>query len=128
MCTPYHPPSKANEDLEDLVKTKLPNFAYQLQLASGEVEKRIQTKEQMTQFLTAVYGGRTPEGASGFDVGKGILFENLPSLKPSRLLSPAMLAYYTEQYMRNGIHGTCKYNPNLQASSRSTHVAARVRG
>lgn len=94
--------------METLVKKKLPNFAYQLQLASGEVEKHVQTKEQIHQFLNAVYGSRTPSGGLGFDVGKGIIFENLPDLKPTRVMSPESLDYYAEQYARNGVHSTCK--------------------
>lgn len=90
------------------MKTKLPNFGYQIQLASGEVEKHIQTKDQIKQLLNALYGGKGPNGERGFDVKKGIAFEDLPKLQRSRLLDDSMLDYYADQYSKNGMHGTRK--------------------
>ena len=123
VCTPYRPPSKKPIDLEAIVKTKLPNFAYQIQLASGEVEMHIQTKEQIKQFLCALFGGRTPEGKLGFDVRKGILFENLHGLSSAPLLNGAMLDYYAEQCARNGIHSTREC---LWRGERSTNTVCRL--
>ena len=80
-------PTKDSKPLEELVKTRLPNFTYQLQLASGEIEKHIQSKEEIKQFLNALYGGRGPNGEVGFIPEQGVLLENLPKLKPGRLLS-----------------------------------------
>ena len=88
VCTPYWPPSKQYISLEDLVKTVLPNFGYQLQLGSGVVEKAISTKEEIRQFLNSLYGGRGAQGEVGFDVVQGANFENLPKLDPTPLLSP----------------------------------------
>ena len=92
-----------------MVKTKLPNFGYQLQLASGAVEEHIQSKEEIKQFLNAVYGGRGPNGEVGVKVTKGIMFENLEKLGMTKLMSEEMLEYYTEQYVKSGMHGPCQY-------------------
>ncbi|KAI9826292.1 MAG: hypothetical protein M1832_000209 [Thelocarpon impressellum] len=105
VCTPYLPPSKTFTPLEDVVRTVLPNFAYQLQLAGPEVEARIQTKPQIRQFLNAMYGGRGPNGEVGFDVRKGVLLDNLGLLGKTPLLTEGELDYYAEQYVRTGLHG-----------------------
>lgn len=73
--------------LQDAVDTVLPNFGYQLQLGSGEVEEVLDTKQQIRLFLNAMYGGRGPNGEVGFSPNTGIIFENLPKLGPSPLLS-----------------------------------------
>lgn len=86
VCTPFFRPSKEYVPLEELVNTKLPNFAYQLQLGSGELEKHIKSKEQIKQFLNGAYGGRGPNGEVAFTPEKGVLLENLPKLGPSPLL------------------------------------------
>ena len=105
MCTPYVAPSSKNVDLETMVKTVLPNFAYQLHLASGEVEQRIRTRAQIREFLNVIYGGRGKHGEVGFDVRKGPLYENLALAEPSPLLSEVMLDFYADEYARNGVHG-----------------------
>lgn len=87
VCTPYPVPSKEFKPLEELVKTRLPNFTYQLQLASGEIEKHISSKEQIKQLLNGLYGGRGPNGEVGFIPIQGVLLENLPKLSHTRLLS-----------------------------------------
>ncbi|KAL1979931.1 hypothetical protein VTN96DRAFT_4887 [Rasamsonia emersonii] len=105
VCVPYFPPSKVYIPLEELVKTHIPSFAYQLQLKSGELEKAISTKDEIRQFLIGLYGGRTDDGKPGFDVSKGVLLENLKGLKPSKLLSKEEIAYYADEFARHGIHG-----------------------
>ena len=73
--------------LEEQVNTVLPNFRYQLQFIGGKVEENIVSKSQMRQLLNAMYGGRDPQGKSGFTVREGLIFENLPLVRPTRLLS-----------------------------------------
>ena len=73
--------------MEELVRTRFHNFGYQLQLNSGVVERAITNKEQIKQFLTALYGGQGPHGERGFDPVDGVKFENLPKLRASPLLS-----------------------------------------
>lgn len=73
--------------LEELVANAAPHFAYQMQFASGNLEKAIRSKGEIRQFLCALYGGRTENREFGFDAGKGVLLDKIPHLKPSRLLS-----------------------------------------
>jgi hypothetical protein len=76
-----------NVSLEDLVRNAAPNFAYQLQFKSGELEKVIRSKGDIRQFLVALYGGRTEAGEVGFDAHKGVLLDKIGGLRPSKLLS-----------------------------------------
>ncbi len=87
VCTPFWVPSKDFKPLEELVKIRLPNFQYQIQLASGDIEKAISTREQIKQFLNGLYGGKGPNGEVGFIPEQGVLLENLPKLRPTRIVS-----------------------------------------
>ena len=87
ICTPFNPPQKDFLPLEDLVKNRIPYFAYQLQFVSGELEKVIKSKDEIRQFLLSLYGGRTPEGKPGFDVFKGAILDRLPGLRRSWVIS-----------------------------------------
>lgn len=87
VCVPYARPMAKNISIEDLVRNVTPHLAYQLQLKSGEVEKVIRSKDEIRQFLLALYGGRTEAGEIGFDANKGVLLDKVGHLKPSRLLS-----------------------------------------
>ena len=98
ICTPYTPPSSQYVALQDIVQ-RLPQFGYQVHLASGEVENVIQSPEQIRQFLNGVYGGRHPEKKRCFDPQKGIVFEALPRVDKSPLLSDAVRDQgYIRQY------------------------------
>lgn len=87
VCVPYARPMAENVSLEDLVRNAAPNFAYQLQFKSGELEKVIRSKGDIRQFLVALYGGRTEAGEVGFDAHKGVLLDKIGGLRPSKLLS-----------------------------------------
>lgn len=105
VCTPYWVPSKDFKPLEELVKTRLPNFTYQLQLGSGEIEKHISSKEQIKQFLNGLYGGRGPNGEVGFVPEQGVLLQNLPKLNPTPLLSEKVGHFAVDdEYSSNGDH------------------------
>lgn len=93
--------------MEEMVRTVAPHFRYQLQFASGDLEKVIRSKEEIKQLLSALYGGRTPQGEVGFDAEEGVLLDRVPRLKRSRLLSEEELEYYAEEFAKNGIHGPC---------------------
>ena len=112
ICTPYNAPATAFIPIENIVKTKLPNFTYQIQLASGVVEENVQTKASIKKFLNGLYGGQGPNGEMGFTPKTGVLFDNLDKLKETKLLSAEMLDYYTEEYARNGIHGSLNWYRN----------------
>ncbi|CAP96848.1 Pc21g19510 [Penicillium rubens Wisconsin 54-1255] len=105
VCVPYARPMAQNISIEDLVRSVTPHFAYQLQFKSGEVEKVIRSKDEVRQFLLALYGGRTEAGEFGFDANKGVLLDKIGQLKPSRLLSEEELEFYTNEFTRSGIHG-----------------------
>jgi hypothetical protein len=57
VCTPYIPPTTNWVPLEQFV-IQLPNFMYQLQLASGDIERAIKTRDDIRAFLNAVFGGK----------------------------------------------------------------------
>ncbi|KAI9801083.1 MAG: hypothetical protein M1833_002951 [Piccolia ochrophora] len=105
-CTPYGAPSKEFVSTEELVKTRVPNFAYQLQLAGPEVEENVKTPEQIRQFLNALFGGKTPDGGVAFTAEEGLLLDRLPSIGKTRLLTDEESDYYVKEYSRNGLHGT----------------------
>ncbi|KAJ5785380.1 uncharacterized protein N7503_010592 [Penicillium pulvis] len=104
VCVPYSSPKKDYMPLEEMAHTVMPNFGYQIQFASGELEKVVQSKEEIKQFLTALLGGRTPEKQNGFEAEKGVLLDHLMRLRHSRLLSEEELEYYGQEYSRHGIH------------------------
>ena len=109
ICTPYTAPSKNFAPLEEIVQTgKLPNFGYQLQLASGQLEDAIQSREQIKQFLNALYGGKTSSGEVGFDVRRGVNLDILPRLNHTSLVGKEMLDLYADQYAKHGLHGPCE--------------------
>lgn len=87
VCTPYTAPHKVYHSTEDLVKGQLPQFAYQLHLASGEVEKSVKDEQSIRQFLKGLYGARGPNGELAFDPERGVLAENLPLIRESRILN-----------------------------------------
>lgn len=109
ICTPYTPPSKDYVPMETIVKSgRLPNFGYQLHLASGEVEERIKSREQIKMFLNCLFGGIGTNGERGFYVQEGLRFDELPILKPTKLIDEATLEYYADRYKTHGMHGTCE--------------------
>lgn len=87
ICTPYAAPTKKYTSTEDMVNGPVPQFGYQLHLASGEVEPRIADEKNVRQFLNGMYGGRGPKGEVMFSPNKGILFENLPKVGKTKLMS-----------------------------------------
>lgn len=108
VCTPYSPPSKHFKPLEHYVNQGiLPNFAYQLKLADGQLDS-LTSRDQIRQFLNGMFGGRGPKGERGFDTQQGVLLENLPFLGPTRLVNEATLDYYADRYVRNGLQNLCE--------------------
>ncbi|KAJ4355743.1 uncharacterized protein N0V89_003763 [Didymosphaeria variabile] len=99
------PPVEEYLSNEDLVSKYLPQFGYQIHLASGDVEKHIKDEQSIRQFLKAIYGGRTPSGEVAFDPNKGLLVEKLPHIGDSKLLNGKILDHYVQEYSRHGVHG-----------------------
>jgi pimeloyl-ACP methyl ester carboxylesterase len=104
VCTPYTPPRSVYMDPEALV-ARVPNFRYQIHLAGPEVQAEVAGKERLRQFLNGIYGGRGPAGEPVFLASQGVLFENLPKMGPSPLLSHEEVEFYVEEYSRNGMRG-----------------------
>ena len=108
VCTPYTAPSAHYIALEDVVK-QLPQFGYQIHLASGDVEQHIQTPEQIRQFLHGMYGGKTADGKRCFDPRTGVIFDALPGMQRSPLYTDEMMDYYVQEFSRHGLHGTLNW-------------------
>ncbi|KAF4957522.1 hypothetical protein FSARC_11253 [Fusarium sarcochroum] len=113
VCTPYVQPRETFIPLEAIIKSgQLLNFSYQLQFKGSEVESRLQGEEKVRQFLNALYGGRGPNGELGFSTKEGIIFDKLPTLARSPLISEEELDYYVQQYASKGspeLHGPLNY-------------------
>lgn len=66
-----------------------------------------------------MYGGRTPSGEATFNTGVGIVYDNLPQVGPSPLLSKEEVDFYVKRYAIHGIHGPLNVrqiaSPNPQA-------------
>ena len=95
ICTPYLPPDKGSfMPLKVMVRKVLPQFQYQIQLASGEVEKIINNHDTMRNFFKAMYGGRGPNGEKGFNVYKGVIEEDLSKMGDPPLLGPKVVLMF----------------------------------
>ena len=103
VCTPFHAPSKKYAPLEAIIASgHLTNFGYQLQFKGPEVEANIKGPEKVRQFLNGMFGGKSPQGEFGFSTTEGILFDKIPQLEKTPLLSEKELEYYVQQYCLNG--------------------------
>ena len=102
VCTPYKAPTRTFVPLEEVV-ADLPNWAYQVVLASGIVEEHIKTPEEIRHFLNALYGGKGEKGEVGFSVTEGPIWENLGKLERTRLVGEEVLGWYVREYERNGV-------------------------
>ncbi|KAK2591390.1 hypothetical protein QQS21_010915 [Conoideocrella luteorostrata] len=101
VCTPFPPPNPTWMPLEDLIAAgKLTNFTYQLQLAGPDVEKTLQTEQQIWQLLNGMFGGHGPNREVAFSTKHGVLFDNLPLLGPSPMVSKEEVDHYAKSYMR----------------------------
>jgi len=109
VCTPYTPPHAQYFSTEQLAAGPLPQFKYQVHLASGEVEKSVNDAASIRQFLQGVYGARGPRGELVFDPEKGVLVEKLGKVGESRILNGEVLDYYVQQYSRHGVHSTLNW-------------------
>ncbi|KAK2753249.1 hypothetical protein FQN54_007940 [Arachnomyces sp. PD_36] len=105
ICTPFTPPYPQFIDLKSLVENMAPQFGYQLQFASTELEERVKSKEDIEQVLMSLYGGKTAEGEAGFDVKKGVLFDKFGKVGSSKLMSEEDKEYYLQEFSRSGMHG-----------------------
>jgi pimeloyl-ACP methyl ester carboxylesterase len=109
-CVPFFPPNPHYVGLRTLVENgKLSTFSYQLQFINSEVEERIKTESDIRGLLLALYGGRTPDGNSGFSHKRGLVFNRLNKLGPSPLVGEGELETYVKAFSRQGIAGPFKW-------------------
>lgn len=104
VCTPYTPPLRHFFSLDDVVK-RAPQFGYQKHLAGLEVESRIQSKDDIRQFLNGMYGARTDDRKVLFSPEHGLALDVLPVLGKTPLLTDAEMEFYVDEYSRHGLHG-----------------------
>lgn len=116
VCTPFAAPLKHFISLEDIVKGPLPQFGYQLHLASPEVEGRVKSKEDIRKFLNGLYGARGSNSELPFTPEKGVLFDVMSKVGETPLMTRQEMDYYVEQYSRNGLHGTVNWYRTRRAN------------
>ncbi|ROW12116.1 hypothetical protein VMCG_00756 [Cytospora schulzeri] len=105
VCTPYVGPAPQFYEYEDMVKV-LPNFRYQIQLASPDVEREIGSDpDKIRGLLSGMYGGLGPEGERVFTTDHGVHFDQLSRMGKSPLLDEEEIEFYVSQYARNGMRG-----------------------
>ncbi|KIX06071.1 uncharacterized protein Z518_04045 [Rhinocladiella mackenziei CBS 650.93] len=105
ICTPYFLPSPKYEPLGVQAEKRLPNFTYQMQFASGEIEKNVQSKAEIRRWLNNLFGGRTPEGEVAFNANVGIDLAKQARVGKNRLLTDEEMDFYVDEFARNGING-----------------------
>lgn len=121
VCVPYTPPRGGGPSVEDIIRSgKLPNFGYQLQLMGPDVEREIQGKERIRQFLSGIYGW-SGDGKGVFSVKHGVLFDRLGDVGMPPNFTEEELAYYVEEIGRHGMRGPLNwyrvYQPNEEAEA-----------
>lgn len=111
VCTPYSRPSLEYISTEEMVEKYLPQFQYQIHLASGEIEKNIKTRDEIKHFVNSLYGARREDGAPGFDVHKGADFDVIKSGKLVRtsLMNQEEWEYYADNFSITGVRGTVNW-------------------
>lgn len=106
VCTPYFPPVAEYVDLADQIEAGItPTFGYQLQFRDPSIDWKLLGPSKIRQVLLALYGATTPDGKPGFDPRTGLIFENLPRLGSSPLVSEEDVNYYTAEYLKNTMRG-----------------------
>lgn len=105
VCTPYVGPSPKWYEYDEVVKM-LPNFRYQIQLASPDVEREVGSDPaKIRGLLKGMYGAKGPDGERVFTTDHGVHFDQLLRMGECPLLDDAEIEFYVEQYARNGMRG-----------------------
>ncbi|KAL1866827.1 hypothetical protein VTK73DRAFT_4476 [Phialemonium thermophilum] len=99
VCTPYAPPLPEWLEPEAYV-ARIPNFRYQLQLASGEVERYLRPGDEsrLRSFFNGIFLGRNSSGEGIFRTDRGLVFENFDSVGPSPIVGPEEIDFYVREY------------------------------
>ncbi|GAA5808930.1 hypothetical protein MFLAVUS_002329 [Mucor flavus] len=101
FCTPYFPPMNVDVTLEQVVQV-LPNFKYQLYLASPEAEKDMD--DNMAKFFRLVFRP-IADGKYLRDPETGRLAEGREDVARSEVIPEKVLNYYVEAYTKQGARG-----------------------
>ncbi|KAG4032565.1 hypothetical protein MFRU_006g00360 [Monilinia fructicola] len=118
FCIPFFPPQPRVITLEEFVE-QLPDFKYQLQLASPVAETLAGKSEATIRgFLCSLYGGVTSEGLPGFDVSTGVIGERLEKINSTPLMTSEILDHYVGEYSRNGLHGPMNWYRTMSINSK----------
>ena len=74
VCTPYFRVFDQYVSTEQLTKSGIPQFGYQLQFGSADevVEKVVNSEERLRKFLCGLYGGRPKSGKVFMDPKTGV--------------------------------------------------------
>lgn len=74
VCTPYFKVFDQYVSTEQLTKSGVPQFGYQLQFGSsdGVVEKVVNDEAKLRKFLSGLYGGKPKSGKVFMDPRKGV--------------------------------------------------------
>ncbi|KAF7863844.1 hypothetical protein EAF04_006809 [Stromatinia cepivora] len=117
FCIPFFPPRSTVITLEQFVE-QLPDFKYQLQLASP-IAETVAGKSEATLrgFLSSMFGGVTSEGLPGFEVSTGIIGERLEKINSTPLMTSEILDHYVQEYSRNGLHGPMNWYRTMSINS-----------
>lgn len=129
VCTPYFPPTAQYVDLKDQIAAGItPSFGYQLQLREPAIDLKLLGSAKIRQVLLALYGATTPAGQPGFDARTGLLFDNMPNLGSSPLVSDADVSYYTTEYLKNTMRGPLSWYRTAQVNFQDELALLRTPG
>lgn len=120
VCVPYDPPKPMYTPLAQQVAKKVPNFAYQMHFASGEIEEAVQGKDMIRGFLNSMYGARSlgsdAPGEPAFDARGKVKLDLLSRMGKNRLLSDAEMEFYVTEYARHGVNGPLNWYRTREAN------------
>jgi pimeloyl-ACP methyl ester carboxylesterase len=116
ICTPFFTPSVDYEPLHLLVEKRLPNFRYQEHFASGEIEERCVSQDEIKGFLNGLFGAKTKEGKAAFDAEGRVNLDLLGKLQKTPLLSEEELEFYAREYARHGLRGPLNWYRNREVN------------
>ena len=122
VCTPYFPPQTTFLPHALLVATRLRNFQYQLEYASGVMEERVCSKAELRQFLAGAFLAQGPSGEIVATATHGMFWEDLPRLGKSPLLGDDEMDYYVNEYARHGISGPVNWYRNREVNFMDEYV------
>ncbi|KAK5044548.1 hypothetical protein LTR84_010672 [Exophiala bonariae] len=102
--TPYTPPTPEYNTLNQIIQ-RIPNYKYQIQFSSGELEHEIRSKHDIRQFFNNIHGATTPEGKRAFNVCTRVDFDKQRRLRENEVFDADEFSYYVDEYARHGING-----------------------